>query len=493
MNETIIGRQNEQQRILDLYHSNEAEFLALYGRRRVGKTLLVRHTLGHGEGIYFELTGQKKSKLAQQLANFAAAFQHAFYPNLTIVPPTSWADAFNMLTEAINNAHNTSKVVIFLDELPWLAGKRSNLISALDYVWNTEWVKNPKIKLVVCGSAASWMIRHIISDKGGLHNRTTDVMLLKPFTLSETKEFLYKRKVALNFSQILQLYMVMGGIPYYLRAVKPGKSAVENISMLCFQENGLLFSEFDKLFDSLFEHADIYKEIVMIISSKRYGIKQNEILQRTKLSSSGGRFQARLKELMEAGFIKKLVQYENKSKKKMEYYRAVDEYCYFYLQWILPAKEQLLIEQTNQYWQLQAQTSSWHSWSGYTFETICLKHVNKIIEKLELSHVVVGAYPWRYVPNSTANDEGIPGAQIDLILKRNDNSVTLVEFKCNSTEIIINKQFAANLLAKAKIYTAATGTNDHVFIVMVTCAGVKPNNYSAEVLANQLVIDDLFA
>ncbi len=488
MSTKLIGRESERKNLHRLYESDDPEFIALYGRRRVGKTFLIRKSFEDIDCHYFELTGQKKVSLKQQLANFVKSLQKTFYPNLQLLPPSSWSNAFEMLTEAINKSDPNKKVVVFLDELPWLASKKSSLITALDHIWNSEWVKNSRIKLIVCGSAASWIINNIISNKGGLHNRTTCIILLKPFNLNETKNFLHYRHVTLSNEQILEIAMVTGGIPYYLKAVEPEKSAIQNISELCFRDSALLYSEFDKLFDSLFDNADIYKEIITVIATKRYGITKSEILEKTKLSSSGGRFNKRLNELEEAGFIKKIIQSDYS--RKIEYYRLIDEYCVFYLSWILPAKDQIMMNQSNQYWELQVQSSAWKAWSGYTFETICFTHINTIINKLDLSHVVTGAYPWRYVP---AEDRSIQvGAQIDLILKRNDGCITLVEIKYNKKQILIDKNMAEELLMKAKIYKERTRSNEHIFIVMVTNAGVQKNNYSAEILANCLELGDLF-
>lgn len=486
----LIGREPERKQLQRLFESEEAEFIALYGRRRVGKTFLVRKTFEALDCHYFELTGQKNVPLSKQLTNFVKSLQKTFYPNLQLLPPTSWSSAFEMLTEAINKSDPAKKVVLFLDELPWLASKKSFLVTALDYIWNSEWVRNNRIKLIVCGSAASWIINNIISDRGGLHNRTTRIIQLKPFHLKEIKIFLQHRHITLNNDQILDIAMVTGGIPYYLKAIEPGKSAIQNINELCFRDSSLLYSEFDKLFDSLFEGSESYKEIITTIATKRYGITKSEILSKTKLSSSGGRFNKRLKELEEAGFIKKMVQTDYS--KKCEYYRLIDEYCVFYLSWILPAKEHIMTDQVNQYWELQVQTPAWKSWSGYTFETICLKHISNIINNLGLSHLVTGAYPWRYIPEAGDTTSQQEGAQIDIILKRNDNCVTLIEIKNNRKPILINNKMAEALLKKAKIYQERTSTDEHIFIVMVTNAGIQKNNYSSEILANFLVLEDLF-
>lgn len=483
----LIGRLSEQEQLMRRFNSKESEFIALYGRRRVGKTFMVREIFENTDCIYFELIGQKNNTLATQLSHFSKALQKTFYPKLTLVPPKSWIEAFDLLTDAVLQSSPSKNVVIFLDELPWLASKKSNLIAALDHIWNSEWVKISRFKLIICGSAASWMIKNIISDKGGLHDRTTDVIQLKPFNLFETKIFLEHHGVDLSLPQILQIYMVTGGVPYYLKAIASGRSAVENISALCFQDTGLLFNEFDKLFDSLFDQSTIYKELITIIASKRYGIEQNEILSQAKLSTSGGRFKTRLEELEQSGFIKMMQPLEKG--RKIRYYRLVDEYSYFYLKWILPAKHQLMMSEPNHYWESQVQSSAWQAWSGYTFETICFKHINQIIKKLGLSQLVTSAHPWRYQAKNTEQQ----GAQIDLILNRNDQSLTLCEIKYNNKPLSVTKELRDNILLKKKIYQQISKTHDHIFLVLLTNAGIENNQYSKEIFSDIVEIADLFS
>jgi hypothetical protein len=296
------------------------------------------------------------------------------------------------------------------------------------------------------------------------------------------------RGVTLIAEQILQIYMVTGGIPYYLRLVAKGKSAVQNISQLCFLKSGLLYSEFDRLFDSLFASAEIYKELISIIASKRYGIMQTEILKLSNLSTSGGAFKRRLRELEEAGFI--LSSKPIGRKKKGEYYRIIDEYSLFYLTWILPVKGQLLFDKPNNYWEQQFQTSSWKAWSGYTFETICFKHLTSIKKALGVDHLVIAAYPWRYIPGE--NDKSQVGAQIDLVIDRSDDTMMLCEMKYNAQPLVISKVLAENLEAKRKIFKAVSKTNKHIFMVIVSCAGVKKNEYSAGYINHQVGLEDLF-
>jgi len=269
----LTGREAEIKRFDAMYRAREAQFLALYGRRRVGKTYLVNEYF-RDKGLFFDVTGIKKGNLHDQLETFSEKFSEVFYPNLSIQIPVRWRDAFKLLTDEIQKIPRSKKIIIFFDELPWLATKRSKCLAMLDHFWNTQWSKMPNVILIVCGSAASWMLEKIVNDKGGLHNRLTETMLLEPFNLKQTKQLLEQRNIKLNLKQVLDIYMVMGGIPYYLKAIRRGKSATQIINEICFSQNGLLLDEFDKLFSSLFDSAEMHTAIIRAIAKKRYGISR---------------------------------------------------------------------------------------------------------------------------------------------------------------------------------------------------------------------------
>jgi len=281
--EAIIGRKEEQKTLQRVFDSPRAEFLAIYGRRRVGKTYLIKQFFSAKPCHYFQITGMKDGRLKEQLFEFTRAVEKTFYSGVTLKEPESWMQAFEMLTNAIEKYTDKQKVVLFFDELPWLATKRSRFLQALDYYWNTRWVDNPRIRLVVCGSAASWIIENIINSKGGLHNRITAQIRLEPFSLSETRDFLKYRGILLTDKQVLLLYMAIGGIPHYLTQVEKGLSAAQNVDKLCFTKNGMLFKEFNNLIPALFEEAEIYKEIIRIIAKHRYGIGRTELLEQLKI------------------------------------------------------------------------------------------------------------------------------------------------------------------------------------------------------------------
>jgi hypothetical protein len=395
--------------------------------------------------------------------------------------------AFDMLNKCIAQVPKNKKHIVFLDELPWLATRRSGLLEALEHYWNNQWVDLKNFHLIVCGSAASWIIENIINNQGGLHNRVTKIIRLEPFTLAETREFLAYKKVRLDQNQIVQLYMAIGGIPLYLDHVEKGLSATENIDHICFNRNGLLFSEFNNLFASLFHHAEAHEELIQIISQHRNGIALAEIVKQSKKISSGGTLQSKLNELEEAGFIISFIPYGHKQ--RGIYYKIIDEYTLFYLRWIKPTATTLRKRtQSTGYWAAKTTTPAWKTWAGLAFEALCYKHIDNIRQALHISPgAEVGA--WRY---TTKKKEVNGGAQIDLLFDREDGVITLCEIKYSSTPFAINKACYQNLLNKINVYKRESRTNKQIFIVFIAAHGLQKTIYSEEIVTQCITIDDLF-
>jgi len=321
-------------------------------------------------------------------------------------------ETFEILTNAIEQAHN-KKIVLFFDELPWMATRNSRILQAVDYYWNQYWSNDPRIKLIICGSSASWIIHKIIKNKGGLYNRITRKMHLKPFKLNETKHFLQQSGIKLNNEQILSLYMVTGGIPHYLSHIEPGLSAMQIIEQLAFSEEGLLREEFNDIFASLFNDHDDHIRIIKAIANQRYGIGKNELLKKLDKSLLGKKGITILDELEESGFIISFKPHFHK--RQGLYYRLIDEYTAFYLKWIEPLKHTLQTQSLDKgNWQSIHNSPEWYSWLGYTFETVCYKHISEIRRALAIDPGAI-ANSWRYVPRK--GDEN-RGAQIDLLFDR---------------------------------------------------------------------------
>lgn len=481
----IVGREREIKTLDQLWKSKEAEFLALYGRRRVGKTYLIREYFSENNCVYFEISGEKDGNLHNQLENFTHLFSQSFYNGLSLLTPSHWKDAFELLTKEIQKIPQSKKIVLFFDELPWLAGKKSGILQALDYYWNSFWSKQRNLILIVCGSAASWMLENLINAKGGLHNRLTKTILLKPYPLHGVKIFLQSRNIVLTEKQVLDLFMVFGGIPYYLKQIEKGKSATQIINRVCFQSDGLLYSEFDRLFGSLFEHAEINLAMIRAIAKKRHGLSRGELIKNTSIAS-GGTLNKRLRELEAAGFIQKYVPYGNK--KKEHYYRIIDEYCYFYLTWIEPIKNSGM-KVGKSYWQTKSKTAPAISWSGYAFENICLKHTDQIQEALELQEIACEIGSWRYVPAKRSDDTG---AQIDLLFDRADGIISLCEIKHSENIFSVDKSYAKVLKNKIEVFEKHFPTKKQIFLTLITTMGAKSTIWSEEIIHNQVTLKDLF-
>ncbi len=484
MSSKITGRKEEKLKLKKILSSKEAEFIAVYGRRRVGKTCLIRDSIMTNKARFIEVTGLKDGNLSQQLEIFTEAFAEAFGLKYSPSQPKSWRAAFKMLTEAILNLPKNKKFVIFLDELPWLATPKSGLMQALDHFWNTKWIKHPQIKLIVCGSAASWILDNLINAKGGLHNRLTASIRLRPFNLQETIEFLSEQSIRMNATQVLSLYLSMGGIPFYLRAIQKGLSASQNINQLCFTGDGLLYTEFNRLFSSLFNNSDAYVEIIRTISKHPEGLDQTSLEKHLTLTSLGGTLTKRLNELEAAGFIISFVPY-GKGKKGM-CYRIIDEYTLFYIRWIEPVANRIKTATSqSDYWQSKCQTPSWKAWSGYAFEAFCYKHIEEIRKAMKI-HTGFEIGTWRYV--SKSKDER--GVQIDLLLDRADGIINLIEIKYSQKPFLIKRQYADQLGAKIDIFEEHLKAKKDVHLTMVTVAGLTKNAYSEALVENELTLDD---
>lgn len=482
--EKLVGRENEIKIFDKILSSKKAEFVAIYGRRRVGKTYLISRHFSKQE-IYFECTGIKDGKMRDQLKNFSEAFQHTFYPDLTLAISTSWRQAFEQLTNKINDIPQNKKIILFFDELPWLATRKSKFLQELDYFWNTKWSRMPNVKLIVCGSAASWILDNLVNAKGGLHNRVTETIRLNPFTLRETKKYLeVNMNIKLSLIQILDLYMVLGGVPFYLSKLKKHKSIAQNINELCFSRDGALYAEFPRLFKSLFEAYEINLRIIKTIAKFRYGISFGQLVEKMG-KKAGGRFSDRLNELEAAGFIEKILPYGRK--KRDHYYRVSDEYTMFYLNWIENVSGK--IPSDSNYWLEISKNPAWNSWTGCAFEMVCHKHVNNIINGLKLHGVSCLVSHWKFIPSAGAKKQG---AQVDLLLDRSDNAITLCEIKYSSKQFSIEKSYANDLKNKITVFQNETSTSKQLFLALITTAGLKKNIWSEDLVDEVIKLDDLF-
>lgn len=467
----MVGRFEEIALFEKNYNSEKAEFVAVFGRRRVGKTFLIRDYFK--DKYTFNFTGIANATLTEQLQNFdnALAEQH---PKLS-VKANNWLDAFALIKQAIIKSKQKKKVV-FIDELPWFDTPKSNFIPALEHFWNSWASTRTDVVLVVCGSAASWMINKLINNKGGLHNRVTQRIKVEPFTLKECYEYSQAKKMNLDHYQIVQLYMVLGGIPFYWDEVVKGLSASQNIDAICFSKNGLLRTEFQNIFKSLFNKAEKHELIVATLAKKSKGFTRKEIIEDSKISDGGG-LSTILNELEESGFVRKYIPFNKKFRDSL--YQLTDFYTLFYLNFI---QNHQLTEKD--FWIKAIDNPKYRTWSGYAYEQVCLYHLEQIKKALGISGIATNTSSWR--SKSSEN-----GAQIDLVIDRRDQVVNLCEMKFSINKFEIDKKYDADLRHKVGTFKTETKTRKSVFMTMITTFGLQNNAYSGNV-QNDLSMDLLF-
>jgi len=470
----FIGRDNEKKRLADLKESYRSEFVAVYGRRRVGKTMLVRHVFQNK--FTFQATAIANVTRQEQLLNFATALRQYDEAAVDEKIPDSWFAAFQMLIRYLEKSEEENKV-IFLDELPWFDNVRSDFVQSLEHFWNSWAAARDDIILIVCGSAASWMINVLINHRGGLHNRVTEKIHVEPFKLKETEELLKLRNPSMDRYQILQLYMVMGGIPFYLEAVKGNESVPQNIERICFAGDGLLRSEFKNLYRALFKNSDKHTTVVRAIAKKTKGLTRKEIIELTNLNDSGSTTKI-LDELEKSGFIRKYLPFKKRTRDSL--YQLIDFYSLFYLKFIEDSNQ---LDQNT--WINAIDHPKQRAWSGYAFEQICWYHIQQVKKALRIEGILSQTSNWR----SKRKEDG---AQIDLLIDRRDQVINLCEIKFSVAPFTITKTYAGNLAQKISVFKEESKTKKAIHLTMITTNGLKQNSWAANMVQHDFSMDILF-
>ena len=469
MARTIIGRVKQKEILSNALISSRAELIAIYGRRRIGKTFLIREF--YEKEMVFSITGYSEGNRAVQIKNFKTKLNEVS-DDFKNEQPEDWIDCFVLLKKYITGLRKSkNKKVIFIDEFPWIATNKSGFLAAFENFWNDFCVGRTDLLVVVCGSAASYMVQKLIKNHKGLSKRITQKINLKPFTLGEVKNFFEHKNNPILEYELLKIYMSLGGIPEYLEQVQKGESAVSTINRLCFQAGAYLEDEFDDVFDSLFDSSSFHKKIIDVLASgAKKGLSRKDLLDKCGVASSG-RFSKSLMELEISGFVLKYDSYTGKS--KVTLYRIYDEYCLFYLQFIKPFK--------GNSWPQLYQKSEYLIWCGYAFETICLKHSTEIKRALKIEGIASENYAW-----SNAK------AQVDLVIDRDDNWANLCEMKFYNDEFTIDAGYLKRLETKKREFKTDKAKRKGVYLTMMTTHGVKSNKYSSAVVDHDLRIDCLF-
>ena len=473
----IIGREEEMATLQRSMDSDRSEFVIVYGRRRVGKTYLV-DTFFNGEYDFSFVGGHRLSKL-KQLRNFAKAMKK--YAHLQRQPQyQDWDDAFDALEEYIESLPETKRKVIFIDEMPWIDTPRSEFVDALEAFWNGWAARRRDIVFVASGSSTSWMMDKLVENQGGLHGRITNNIYVRPFTLHEAEQYMQSRGAGWDRYQLLQTYMTIGGIPYYYSLLDVKESLVQNVDRLFFRKNGELRIEFDELYNALFSNATKYTDVVKLLNGKRDGMTREEIEKATGMDKSV--LSIVLKNLERSDFILCYSQFGNKTRRSI--YRLVDFYTLFYYRFIDGFNTQ---DET--WWSHNYTSPAIEAWQGFSFELICLLHLNQIKKKLGISGISTSASSWRYTPAKEANAKG---TQIDLLIDRGDRVINLCEMKFSVKPYRITDSYEDTLRNRMGIFQEHTKTSKTLVHTFVTTFGVADGAHRS-IVNSEVTMDDLFA
>lgn len=470
----LVGRENERRMLKEAYEADESKFVAIYGRRRIGKTYLVRETFENH--FTFQHSGYFGGKLSDELFEFCISIRQ--YGLDGFEQPKNWLEAFELLKRVIMNSPDKRKVV-FLDELSWMDTRGSDFVMALEGFWNGWASARKDVLLIVCGSVTSWMISKIVHNKGGLYNRLSFRINLEPFTLKECEEYVNAKNIIMNRYSILQCYMIMGGVPYYWSFLEKGLSLPQNIDRIFFADNALLDNEFEYIYSSLFHNPEPYIKIISALGKKKAGMTREEIVKASKLPESGN-LSKKLEELENCGFIRRYNSYGKKQKDSL--YQLIDNFTLFYFKFLekKPTDEH--------FWTNNQLSQAVKTWCGLAFERVCLEHVSEIKNALGISGVSTNAYSWSCKKD---NEKGLEGSQIDLIIERRDQIIDLCEMKYSTKPFKVTLKVDTDIHRKTWDFINATGTHFAVHPIILTPYGITDDSYRGQIQA-VITADDLF-
>lgn len=475
----MVGREKEKKELDKLYRSGQAELVAIYGRRRIGKTYLVDEVFQ--DKITFRHAGL--SPLEEDANGLLRAQLDHFYNSLKLYGieegrrPDNWLDAFFMLEKLLQKLDNGTRQVVFLDELPWLDTPRSGFIRAFEGFWNTWGCHRKNLLVIICGSANSWMMNELINNHGGLYGRVTREIKLSPFTLSECEKFYESKNIPFSRYDIVQSYMIFGGVPYYMGYMDEELSLAQNVDRVFFDKNASLYSEYDRLFESVFKRPEIIKSIVELLYKKNMGYTRREIAEKLQMSD-GGHLTKDLNALIASDFIIKYVPFG--LDRKEDYYKLVDPFCLFYLHFV---KNQ--IEKNRHYWQQNSEKQEVVIWRGLAFENVCFNHIDQIKDALGIRDVITSESAW----TKKADDED--GMQIDMLISRKDNSINMCEIKFYSDDFVVTKEYFRTIQRRIEMLRSKISPKMSIYSTLITTYGLKKNEYSSAFI-KLITFEDLF-
>ncbi|KIM11436.1 MAG: hypothetical protein KU38_06480 [Sulfurovum sp. FS08-3] len=474
----FVARENELKTLGSLLKVDKSSLCVVYGRRRIGKTETIRYFIKSNNLQALEITGVYKEAKKNQIKSFVRAInrfglQKSETSNL---PLNDWGDAFYLLEDTIEKLQRKEKKVIFLDEFPWLDSAKSGFFEAFSHFWNNFCTNRDDLLVIVCGSAASYMMNKIIKNKKTLHNRIAQKISLNSFDLKDAKRLIDSKGCHYSNKSIVDIYMALGGVAKYLDDIDCSLTPNENLQNMCFSKDGILVNEYEDLYESLFERATIHRKIMNLLALKWSGYSQKEVAILLKTSPSSVTIP--LKELEISGFISSMTKFGQKSRDKV--YRATDCFSYFHNKWM---------KDINNDWNTIFLSQSYKSWAGFAFENICHIHTDTIKNILGISGVATQTHYWNY---KSENESG-SGAQIDRMLEYTNGSknIDIIECKYHNSEYTITKEYRDELINKLNIFNQQTNNRYNIRLIFITANGLVKNQYYNEIVHKELTIEEL--
>ena len=466
----MIGREKERKMLEDARDSEYSEFVAVYGRRRVGKTFLVRETFDYS--FTFQHSGLANSGMKKQLKAFASSLRDAGCELKST--PRDWLEAFDWLKDAIRHSGDAKKVV-FIDEMPWMDTPKSGFVPALENFWNAWASARKDVLLIVCGSATSWIITKVLRNRGGLHNRVTVEIPLSPFTLRECELYAESRNLGFSRRQIAECYMALGGVPYSWKCIEKGLGPAQNFDAMFFSRKARLRMEYSELYASLFKNPEPYESIVTELGRKGTGLTREEIASATGMCDSGT-LTRHLEELEQCGFIRKYPVFGKKNKGAI--FQLIDFFTLFYLK-VVSANDR----KDENFWTSSVDTPFVLAWEGLAFERVCLLHEREVKRALQIGGVASHVSPWR-----GAGDDPV---QIDMLIDRNDGIVNVCEMKFSREPYVLSADELERMQRRRRVFKEQTGTRKAVHLTMVVAPKLK-HNANTNDIQSEVTLDDLF-
>ena len=468
----MVGREKETLELEELYNRNKPELLAIYGRRRVGKTYLIeqvfKNRFSFRHAGLSPIEHEKKGLLDAQIKHFGLKSDKC---------PDSWLDAFYLLQQLLENTDTGKRQVVFIDELPWLDTPRSGFITAFEGFWNNWGAHRDNLMVIVCGSANSWMLDKLINNHSGLYGRVTYEIKLSPFSLNECAQFMNDSGIKLSKYDITQSYMILGGIPFYLQYFKKGLSLSQNIDNLFYNAGAKLRFEYDRLFSSVFANPTMAEAVVSFLSTKNAGYTRKEITNKLKITD-GGAITSTLNALIASDFIMKYVPFG--MSKRQDHYKLIDPFCIFFLRFVKGRQGM-----NEDFWEQNVKSQPIITWRGIAFENLCFNHIQQIKSALGIPGVASRQSAW------SKRGDDIEGAQIDLLIDRNDNIINMCELKYYGDEFTVNKEYYKKLLHRQELLSAEIPKRYAIHNTLITTFGLTYNEYSG-IFSNVITLDELF-